>query len=125
VGILDERGRLRVVGRTDDMILSGGENVHPNDVEGDLRRIPGVRDVLVAGVDDAIWGKIVGALLVLHEGCSLKDVELRARNIMAAQKRPRLFCEVSRIPEGRTGKPDRASASELLGGLASRGRLST
>jgi acyl-CoA synthetase (AMP-forming)/AMP-acid ligase II len=64
VGVWDDAGRLRILGRADDTIISGGENVHPEEVEKVLRQHPGVADVAVVGVPDPVFGQVVAAHVV-------------------------------------------------------------
>ena len=67
LGRLDDDGNLWIVGRIDDMIISGGENVHPLEVEDVLERAPGVREVAVVGLPDDRWGQAVTAFVVLDD----------------------------------------------------------
>lgn len=113
-GILDERGRLHVTGRKDDLIITGGENVSPLEVERALVALGGVREALVAGIDDERWGQIVGALVVLDEGATVGTVLERARTELAPHKLPRKMSAVTDIPKGPTGKPDRGAAKRVL-----------
>ena len=64
LGKIDAKGRLTVTGRADDMLISGGENVHPLHVESCLAACPGIRDVAVTGLPDPTWGDLVVALVV-------------------------------------------------------------
>ena len=68
VGRLDEAGRLYVVGRDDEMIVSGGENVYPIEVEKTLATHPGVAEATVLGVDDEQYGQRLAAFVVLAQG---------------------------------------------------------
>jgi O-succinylbenzoic acid--CoA ligase len=107
-GWLDERGRLHVAGRSDDTIISGGENVDPSEVEDALSRHPDIADACAFGVRDEHWGEIVAAAVVPRDA----DVDLTtvARSIaadLAGHKRPRLMCAMSALPVGTTGKVDR------------------
>ena len=114
LGSLDERGRLTISGRADDLIISGGENVSPTEVELSLRSLDGVTDALVLGLPDPRWGQIVGALLVLEPGHTIDGVLAALRGRVAGFKVPRLTREVTLVPVGITGKPDRRAARELL-----------
>jgi fatty-acyl-CoA synthase len=68
LGELDERGFLRITGRLKDLIIRGGENIGPVEIEEELRRVPGVADAAVLGLPDPYWGEIVAAVLQPAEG---------------------------------------------------------
>lgn len=123
--VTDDRGswegdRLVVLGRVDDVIVTGGHKVEPRDVEAALRGLPGVTDALVLAVPDAQWGQLVGALVVTrgeHLGDDLLDpldLRDRLRPRLPAHALPRRIARVDGIPQLATGKPDRAAAAELL-----------
>lgn len=116
VGELDGQGRLHVLGRRDDIIITGGEKVAPAEVEEVLRACPGVAAALVVGVPDDTWGEVVGALVVAgslqqSEGDALRRT-LAAR--LAPFKRPRRVRWVAELPLTEAGKEDRAAALALL-----------
>lgn len=114
-GRLVEGGHLEVLGRRVDLIVTGGENVSPVEVEGRLRRVPGVADAMVFGVEDRHWGQVVAAAIVA-QGPSF-DLAALARSIradLASFKRPRLVCVVNALPTTPAGKLDRAGASAKL-----------
>ena len=64
LGVFDADGDLHIVGRVDDMIVSGGENIHPTEVEAVLSRHPDVCDIAVVGLPDKRWGQMVTAFIV-------------------------------------------------------------
>ncbi len=107
LGRIDERGRLAVAGRRDDLIVTGGENVAPLEVERVLDEHPAVAESLVLGVPDEEWGQRVVALVVTGDGQRVGDDELRAwcRGKVAGYKIPREFRLVAELPRGSTGKP--------------------
>jgi O-succinylbenzoic acid--CoA ligase len=115
LGSLDEAGRLTVVGRADDLIITGGENVHPAEVENVLLRIAGVREVVVFGLPDDTWGQLVAAAFVLEPAVELADVLRASRSVLASFRRVRRACAVSQLPTNATGKVSRKQAAELLG----------
>jgi fatty-acyl-CoA synthase len=78
IGLLDERGFLFLKGRSDDVIISGGFNVHPSDVEAVLVRFPGVGECCVVGLPDEKWGEVVTAAITLKPGQSVSVPELIA-----------------------------------------------
>ena len=108
----DEHERVTIVGRKDDMIISGGENVHPVQVEAVLQEHPGVADSVVVGVPDERWGEIVTAYVIRGEGLPSDDVAAAAaleeytgsHPGLARYKRPRLYRFVSELPYNATGK---------------------
>jgi o-succinylbenzoate---CoA ligase len=112
-GHFDERGVLSVIGRADETIITGGENVHPNEVEATLLAAPGVRDAAVFGVPDPIWGQVVAAALVVddHEAAALACTQ--ASRSLAAFKRPRLVAVLRELPRLPSGKLDRRALSTL------------
>lgn len=105
--------RLRVTGRADDVIVTGGENVSPEEVEALLSTHPTVADVAVAGRDDAEWGRRVVAYVVPVAGATpaLEDLRSHVKARAAAYKAPRELVLVDSLPRLASGKVDRASLS--------------
>jgi acyl-CoA synthetase (AMP-forming)/AMP-acid ligase II len=116
VGFLDGAGRLFVVGRDDEMIVSGGENVYPIDVERVLARHPDVDEVAVIGVDDGQYGQRLAAFAVLRDGASATPETLRAhvRDNLATYKVPREIVLLDELPRGGTGKIARQELQALI-----------
>ncbi|MDT5219649.1 MAG: hypothetical protein QOF15_1754 [Mycobacterium sp.] len=106
VGYLDKNGRLFVVGRDDEMIVSGGENVYPIEVEKILAAHPGVAEAAVLGVDDDRYGQRLVAFVVLDDGASATPDDLKAhvRENLASYKVPRMITVLDELPRGSTGK---------------------
>ena len=106
VGRIDEDGDLWVVGRVDDMIISGGENIHPVEVEEVLARASGVRDVAVVGAPDDRLGQRVVAYVVADEGSSAESLDAfcLASERLARFKRPREYRFVPELPKSPSGK---------------------
>jgi len=107
MGYLDADGELYVAGRVDDMIISGGENIHPIEVEEALARHPEVRDVAVVGEPDARWGERVVAFVTPASPALTADVldrYCRENPLLASFKRPRRFVFVTEIPKTASGK---------------------
>jgi long-chain acyl-CoA synthetase len=113
LGRLDEDGYLFLDGRREDLVISGGVNVYPAEVEQVLGDHPGVRDVAVFGVDDERWGQRVCAALV-------GDVPIEQLTALAAErlsppKRPKDYCILDQLPRTATGKVKRLELPGLLG----------
>ncbi len=106
LGHFDGEGRLFVDGRDDDMIVSGGENVFPGEVEEVLAAVPGVREVAVIGVPDERFGQRLRAFVTLTAGASLTERELQdsVRLRLAGFKVPREVWFVDALPRNATGK---------------------
>ncbi len=106
VGYLDEAGRLFVVGRDDEMIVSGGENVYPIEVEKTLATHPEVAEAAVIGVDDEQYGQRLAAFVVLEPGGSATPDALKqhVRDNLANYKVPRELSVLDELPRGSTGK---------------------
>ena len=103
VGHLDEEGRLFVEGRDDDMIVSGGENVFPQEVEDLLARHEKVREAAVIGVPDDEWGQRLKAFVV-GSGLSENDVKKLVKDNLARFKVPREVEFIDELPRNATGK---------------------
>jgi O-succinylbenzoic acid--CoA ligase len=105
-GALDEHGRLTLTGRLSELIVSGGENVAPLEVEEVLRSHPAVADVAVHGRPDPEWGEAVVASVIVRDGAALDPAELRAHcaRELARFKIPKAFEFVERLPRTESGK---------------------
>ncbi|HDZ90123.1 MAG: long-chain fatty acid--CoA ligase [Deltaproteobacteria bacterium] len=103
---MDEDGFFYIVDRKKEMIISGGENIYPREVEDVLLTHPAVADTAVAGVPDPVWGESVRAFVVLKEGMDLEEGELIqfCRRHLAGYKRPRKVIFVPAIPKNPLGK---------------------
>jgi len=116
LGRIDARGFLHVEGRLDELVIVGGENVAPGEVEAVLESIPGVAAALAFGVPDAELGEVVGAAL-LRSADPPPDDDALARRLagrLAPFKRPRRLAWVDALPETPDGKPDRRGAARRL-----------
>jgi len=106
VGRVDEAGRLYVVGRDDDMIVSGGENVYPLEVEETLNAHPAVRESVVVGVDDEKFGQRLAAYVAVEPGSEVTADDLRAhvKAQLAGYKVPRDVTFLDELPRNASGK---------------------
>ncbi|KUH80258.1 MULTISPECIES: acyl-CoA ligase FadD12 [unclassified Mycobacterium] len=116
VGYLDDAGRLFVVGRDDEMIVSGGENVYPIEVEKTLAAHPDVEEAVVLGVDDEQYGQRLAAFVVLGGGASANpdDLKQHVRENLANYKVPRQITVLDELPRGSTGKVLRNDLRDLV-----------
>jgi fatty-acyl-CoA synthase len=113
VGYFDSDGRLFVTGRADDMIVSGGENVFPLEIEEVLLAHPDVDDAVVVGVADPEFGQRLAVLIVARDGATLDADAVRTvvREQLARHKVPRDVTFVDEIPRNTTGKLLRSQAA--------------
>lgn len=98
---------MTIVGRKDDMIISGGENVHPTQVEAILSEHPEIADSAVVGVPDEHWGQLVVAYVVASDpalDAAACEAHCKGHPMLAAYKRPRAYRFVSELPMTATGK---------------------
>ena len=114
----DLRGadRLTVLGRVDDMLVTGGAKVSPAAVERLVAELPGVGEVCVVGVPDAEWGQAITAVLVAANGArlpSLESVRAHVTRSLGAPAAPRRLVVVDRLPVRGPGKTDRRAVAEL------------
>ncbi len=113
VGSLDEDGYLFLEGRRDDLVISGGVNVYPVEVEAVLAEAPGVIEVAVFGVDDDDWGqKVCAAVVGTYDEDALRH---HATERLAPYKRPKEYFLVTELPHTPTGKLLRRHLPEALG----------
>ncbi len=119
LGALDEAGRLHVLGRRSDTIITGGENVSPREVERALEGLPGVAQACVFGVDDERWGQVVAAAIVPSPSAPLDEGALVARvaALLAPHKRPRRVAVLGALPANAAGKIDRRAVARAAAGL--------
>lgn len=101
---------MHLVARRGDLIVTGGENVYPVEVEQAINAMGVAREALVFGVPDERWGQIVAVVLELEEGPPPDErlLWMRLDSGLASHKRPRLYCTVPDLPRTGSGKLDRA-----------------
>ncbi|MGV0645759.1 acyl-CoA ligase FadD12 [Mycolicibacterium sp. XJ2546] len=116
MGYLDDAGRLFVVGRDDEMIVSGGENVYPIEVENVLAAHPQVGEVTVLGVDDEQYGQRLAAFVVPARSATVTEDDLKqyVRENLANYKVPREIRVLEELPRGSTGKILRNDLRDLV-----------
>ena len=113
LGRLDDAGYLWLDGRRDDLVITGGVNVYPDEVEAALLECPGVEQVAVFGIDDERWGQRVCAAVV--GDVRRESLEAWARERLAPFKRPKEYHRVGGLPLTETGKVRRLALPEVLG----------
>lgn len=118
LGAMDERGFLTLTGRLKDIIISGGENIAPAEVESRLVEHEAVAQAAVVGVPDEKWGEIVAAVLVVrgeHGGADLVDsVKTRLRDTLAPFKTPRRWFVTGELPATPSGKVQKFKLREAI-----------
>ncbi len=119
LGELDSEGRLRVLGRVDDVIISGGLKISAAAVADGLHRVQGVREAFVGPVASAEWGQQVAAMVV--GSCSTEELRAGAASLLEPHQVPKTVVFVSELPVLATGKPDRTAILALLSDAAAAG----
>jgi acyl-CoA synthetase (AMP-forming)/AMP-acid ligase II len=116
VATVDPTGLITIVDRIKDMIISGGLNVYPAEVERVLAEHEGVSDVCVVGVPDERWGEVVAAAVVTRAGTGLDGLRLGewCSGRLAGYKKPRILAVVDDLPKGSTAKVSKRAVRELL-----------
>ncbi len=113
---IDEEGYFWIVGRSKDVIISGGENVHPAELENVLADCPAIAEAAVVGVQDAKWGEAACAVVVMKPGSMLLETDLVKlfESRLARYKHPRRVLFVDRLPKNAMGKIQKAELRRLL-----------
>ncbi len=116
LGVMDEEGYLRIVGRIKDMIIRGGENIYPREIEEFLYTHPAISEVQVFGIPDARMGEEVCAWIKLEEGAALTDDEVRdyCNGRITHFKVPKHIRFVDEFPMTVTGKAQKFRMSEIM-----------
>lgn len=115
LGVKDENGNFRVTGRIKDMIIRGGENVYPKEIEDFLYQMPQIRDVQVAGVPSVKYGEEVGAFIILKDGESLTAEEVQdfCRGQISRFKIPKYVFFLKEYPVTGSGKIQKFKLREM------------
>ena len=106
VGYMDTGGYVFVLDRKKDMIISGGANIYPREIEEVIQRHPAVKEVAVVGVPDGLWGESVKAVVALRDGCSVTEQDIVGECLahLASYKKPRSVEFVPELPKNAYGK---------------------
>jgi fatty-acyl-CoA synthase len=103
---MDEEGFIYIVDRKKDLIVSGGENIYPREIEEVLYHHPKIQEAAVIGVPDPLWGESVNAIVVLKKGETMKEEEVieYCKNHLASYKKPKSVEFVEDLPRNPSGK---------------------
>jgi len=117
MGRLDEEGYVYIVDRKNDMIISGGVNIYPREVEEVLYQHPAVHEASVIGVPDEHWGEAVKAVIVLKEGATVSEEEIIqfCKERLAGYKKPRSVEFLGELPKSPQGKILKRAIRESIG----------
>jgi fatty-acyl-CoA synthase len=115
LGVKDEQGFYRITGRIKDMIIRGGENIYPREIEEFLYQMPGIKDVQVAAVPSKKYGEEVGAFIILNEGVKMDTEEVRdfCRGKIARYKIPKYVFFIDAFPLTGSGKIQKFKLKEM------------
>jgi fatty-acyl-CoA synthase len=115
LGVMDEAGNLSITGRHKDMIIRGGENIYPREIEEFLYRMDGIRDIQVAAVPSEKYGEEVGAFVILNEGANLEpsDIQDFCRGKISRYKIPRYVHFIDQYPMTASGKIQKYKLTEM------------
>lgn len=111
LGKIDQFQRLTVTGRADDMLISGGRNVHPSEVESCLAACPGIHDVAVTSLPDPVWGDLIVALVVAS--CSRQEIGDWSNTRLPSAAWPRRIIHLPSLPRNASGKLERSALRHL------------
>ncbi len=116
LGTMDARGYVAVTGRVKEMIIRGGENLFPTEIENALLEHPEVAEIAVVGLPDDKWGEIVAAFVRPDEGCDVDAAKLKAhcRAHLAPMKTPVVWCQVDAFPLTGSGKIQKFALRDMF-----------
>jgi fatty-acyl-CoA synthase len=115
LGVKDQNGYFKVTGRIKDMIIRGGENVYPKEIEDFLYSMPGIKDVQVVGITSKKYGEEVGAFIILHSGITMNEEDVRdfCRGQISRFKIPKFVFFVDSYPQTSSGKIQKFQLREI------------
>ncbi len=115
LGVKDEEGNFRITGRIKDMIIRGGENIYPREIEEFLYKLEGVKDVQVAGIPSKRYGEAVGAFIILQEGVDMEESDVRefCKDKIAHYKVPKYIFFIKEFPMTGSGKIQKFKLKEV------------
>jgi fatty-acyl-CoA synthase len=115
LGVKTEDGNFKITGRIKDMIIRGGENIYPREIEEFLYQMPEIKDVQVAGVPSQKYGEQVGAFIILHDGKQLTEDEIIdfCRGKISRFKIPKYIFFLDQYPMTASGKIQKYKLREM------------
>ena len=115
LGRMDEDGYVYIIGRTKDMIISGGYNVYPKEVELVIDSIPGVKESAVIGTPDTLWGEVIIAVIALENGKKVTEEEILnvCTKKLAGFKKPRKIHFMDELPKNSYGKVNKEALRKM------------
>lgn len=115
LGVMDEHGYFKITGRLKDMIIRGGENIYPREIEEFLYTHSLIKDVQIVGVPDQKYGEEIIAFVILKEGASIMEDEIiqYVKNGLSRYKAPRYVCFISEYPMTASGKIQKYKLREI------------
>ena len=116
LGRMDARGYVQITGRVKEMIIRGGENHFPAEIENVLLEHPAVAEVAIVGLPDEKWGEVIAAFVRMEDGALLDETALRAhcRQHLSPQKTPRCLARTHRISHDRLWQDPKICAAGKL-----------
>lgn len=116
---ISANGKVSILGRSDDVLISGGKNILPAHIEEALRALPGINDVCVVGLSDPLWGDRIGAAIVAQGGYACDEATFTQIYQEISQRlgkhcAPRVICTVEQLPVLPSGKIDRRGTEQLV-----------
>ncbi|MCM3717634.1 AMP-binding protein [Fictibacillus phosphorivorans] len=114
---LDEDGDLYIIGRSNNMMISGGQNVYPEEIENVLHSLKGIEEAVVFGIPDPYWGEKVSAAILLneHEELTTRDIQRICRKHLSIYKVPKHIIFKKKLPYTSSGKIARSKVKEMYG----------
>ena len=115
LGVKDENGNYRITGRIKDMIIRGGENIYPREIEEFLYQMPAIKDVQVVGIPSEKYGEEVGAFIILKEGETMQEEDIRdfCRGKISRFKIPKYVFFIDEFPMTGSGKIQKYRLKEV------------
>ena len=106
MAVMDDEGYITIVDRKKDVIISGGENIYPREVEEALLQHPDISEAAVIGAPDPLWGEAVKAFVKIEDGAQLNEADVieHCRAHLASYKKPKFVTFLDEIPRNPSGK---------------------
>ncbi|QHE51527.1 AMP-binding protein [Pontibacillus sp. HMF3514] len=111
---IDEGGYLTIIGRKHNMIISGGLNIYPEEVEQVFAELPQIEEIAVLGVEDTYWGEKVVAVFTAHQNMEKESLHQHGKRFLPSYKCPKEYYVVDQLPHTSSGKVARKKVKEML-----------